>query len=394
MVIMNKHIKTVIVGSGILGACHAFTFSKSRNVCVFDIASGPSQNFGTGASSACIRRHYSHPELALLATYAFNFIESLQERFPNFGLFTRTGCLSIANSKNVFQDTYRQTFEKIKIPFREHPGAELKNKFDQLKIADFETGIFDEYAGYADPHGLTALLVDLAKVNGASFNYNTKVKEILYSDSKVIGIRTDKDEVVSCNEVIIAGSYLTENLLTNSNINFSLPSTSKRPVFTIYAPLNDGRYRGPIFADFTNEIYCKPEADGVLAGSIANEDEENRLSIDDDYFNIDETRIISLLDRIQERFKSPVINKDQIRIVNGFYDVNDVDWVPIQDQIGPSGLYLSFATSGHGFKLAFPMAELLLSQIDGNLQPSILSSIEPSIFNLNDKRINATGVLA
>lgn len=391
---MNKKIKTVIVGSGILGACHAYTFSNSRSVRVFDTASGPSQNFGTGASSACIRRHYSHPELALLATYAFNFIENLQEQFPNLRLFNRTGCLSIANSKNIFQGIYRQTFEKVKIPFCEHSDGELKNKFDQLKIANFETGIYDEFAGYADPHGLTALLVDLAKVNDAIFSFNTKITEILYSESKVIGVRTDKGEVVSCDEVIIAGSYLTENLLKNSNINFSLPSTSKRPVFTIYAPLDDGKYRGPIFADFTNEIYCKPEADGVLVGSIATEDEEIKSSIDEDYFNIDETRIISLLDRIQARFKSPKINKDQIRIVKGFYDVNDIDWIPIQDQIGPSGLYLSFATSGHGFKLAFPMAELLLSQIDGTDRPSILSLIEPSIFNLNDKRINATGVLA
>jgi glycine/D-amino acid oxidase-like deaminating enzyme len=391
---MNKKIKTVIVGSGILGACHAFTFSKSRNVFVFDVASGPSQNLGTGASSACIRRHYSHPELTLLASYAFNFIENLQAQLPNLCLFNRTGCLSLADSKNMFQGIYRQTFEKTNIPFIELPQGELANKFDQLKITNFETGIYDEFAGYADPHGLTSALVDLAKINGARFSYNTKVTEIQYNESKVIGVRTDKGEIISCDEVIIAGSYLTENLLNNSGISIPLPSTSKRPVFTIYAPLNDGKYRGPIFADFTNEIYCKPEANGVLVGSIAAEDEENKSSIDTDNFNIEETRIISLLDRIQRRFESPKINKGQIRIVKGFYDVNDVDWIPIQDQIGPAGLYLSFATSGHGFKLAFPMAELLISQIDGSVRPSILSLIEPSIFNLNNKRINATGVLA
>lgn len=392
--IMNKKIRTVIIGAGILGASHAFTFSKSRSVFVFDIASGPGQNLGTGSSSACIRRHYSHPELTLLATYGFNFVENLQAQFPSIKLFNRTGCLSIADSKNIYQNIYRQTFEKVRIPFSEYSAEGLQSRFNQLSVDNFETGIYDELAGYADPHSLTALLSDLARKNGAQFSFNTKVTGIISTDSKVLGIKTDNGDVFYCDEVIIAGSYLTKSLLINSGITFSLPSTSKRPVFTVYVPLEDGKYRGPIFADFTNEIYCKPESQGVLVGSIAAEDEENKTPSDEDYSKTDEMRIISLLDRIQKRFTAPNITKEQTRIVTGYYDVNDLDWIPIQDQIGPSGLYLSFATSGHGFKLAFPMAELLISQIDGTPRPSILSRIEPSIFQQNNNRMNANGVLA
>lgn len=68
--------------------------------------------------------------------------------------------------------------------------------------------------------------------------------------------------------------------------------------------------------------------------------------------------------------------------------------MPIQDQVGVDGLYVSFATSGHGFKLAFAMSELLLAQISGEPVSSLLNSIEPALFNLGNKRIRATGVLA
>jgi glycine/D-amino acid oxidase-like deaminating enzyme len=131
-----------------------------------------------------------------------------------------------------------------------------------------------------------------------------------------------------------------------------------------------------------------------LVGSIAAEDEEIKIGLESHHHIHDEGRLLSLLERIRRRFRKPIINKESIRIVTGFYDVNDVDWIPVQDQVGPEGLYVSYATSGHGFKLAFPMSELLLSQIDGCPKPRALANIETSIFNLNNKRINAGGVLA
>jgi|GEM_PF-5396071 len=391
---MKSKKNTIIIGSGILGASHALTLSPTRNVYVFDFVNGPGQNMGTGASSACIRRHYSHPELAILATYGFNFIEGLSKSFPNINLFSKTGCLSVAEKDNKYQSIYRRTFNEINILFKEYSSSEMRSNFIELNVNNYEVGIYDENAGYADPQSLTNLLINLARSKGAQVKYNIKIAKILFNGSKVSGVQTDGDDIIPSDEVIIAGSYLTESLLSNSGINLELPSTSKRSIFTIYAPLETGKYRGPIFADFSNEIYCKPESEGILVGSLASEDEDHKLRSDEHNFTVKEDRLVSLLDRIQMRFKSPIITKDRVKIVKGIYDVNDFDWIPIQDQCGPEGLYLSFATSGHGFKLAFAMSELLLSQMDQSKNPKGLGNIDPAIFNLNHKRINAVGVLA
>jgi glycine/D-amino acid oxidase-like deaminating enzyme len=385
---------SVVIGAGIVGAAIANVLSHNRLVHLFDMAPGPAHNMGTGSSSACVRRHYSHNELLTLSSFGFRFLTELQNRTKGSRIFHTTGCVSIGTKGNSSHEVYRNVFKSGGIQFEELNAHDMINRFDQLKIKDTEEGIFDESAGYADPHAVTRLLIAEAKSRSANIVYNNRIEKIHISNGKVKSIETQNGDHVNCDEVILATSFLTENLLRQSGLDLHLPPTSKRPVFTVYAPLQNGNYTGPIFADFINEIYCRPETGGILIGSIAAEDENLTAIPSDETCKIDEFRLASLLERIGNRFKVPVLDKNHIRIVNGFYDVNDADWNPIQAQIGPEGLYVSYATSGHGFKLAFAMAELLRAKLDEVAVPTSLSSVNPDVFGLSDNRLIASGVLA
>lgn len=393
---MGAKQKIIIVGAGVLGAAHAYELSRNQNVeiTLLEASSGPAVNLGTGASSGCVRRCYSSVDLARLANYGYDFLDHLQNTHPESQFFFRVGCISLGPAENPYQKIYRDIFAKAKFEVYNFTRDELERRYAGLSFADNEMGILDERAGYADPYLVTNLMVKAASARGVKTRFNTRVRALHELTGKVTGVELESGEKLAADLVVLAAGYHSMRLLRESGLQLQLPPTSARPVFTIFVPLAGGTFTGPVFADFTYNIYCKPEQGGALVGSLAAEDEEEKSVNANGEFHVPQARLENLTERAGERLKDANLNPSRVRVVKGYYDVSDLDWVPIQTESEIKGLYLSFATSGHGFKLAPALASLLASEMHLAQPNPALAGVSAQLFSLGDKRFQAGGVLA
>ncbi len=390
-----KHQRTVaIVGCGILGASHALEFSKIANtkVIVLEAAPGPAMNSGTGASSACVRRCYSSESLTLMADYGARFLSELQTQNPGNPLFVKAGCLSLAKQGTAFLESQIQIFLNLDFKFQSLDHLQLKKKYPALSFSTDEIGLLDQESGYASPHLVTEVLVKQAREAGAEFHFNCRAASLILSNGEIKGIQLADHRIISADLVILASAVGTKNLLDSVDIH--LPAaTSIRPVFTAFLERSDSDPI-PVIADLPNEIYLRQEGAGVLIGSLAERDEEAIITDAEAEIIVDHLRLQDLIERTAHRLPNVNLNPSRVKVVRGLYDVNDTDWMPIQCEAGVKGLYVSFATSGHGFKLAFALSKMLSAEIGIADLPDSLSRVGKSLFNLSHDRLTASGVLA
>jgi glycine/D-amino acid oxidase-like deaminating enzyme len=119
-----------------------------------------------------------------------------------------------------------------------------------------------------------------------------------------------------------------------------------------------------IFADTTLGIYVRPESDDfMLVGSLETK-EANDFVDDPDVFRDtpDFDRITLYSERLTRRYPP----MEEGSYFNGWASLYDVspDWQPILDEIpGIAGLYCAVGSSGHGFKLAPAVGEMMATLI-------------------------------
>ena len=125
-----------------------------------------------------------------------------------------------------------------------------------------------------------------------------------------------------------------------------------------------------IFGDTTLGIYVRPEGDDfMLVGSLETKEADDFVDDPEVYRDSPDFDRVSLYsERLAKRY--PAMESGSYS--NGWASLYDVspDWQPILDQIpGIAGLYCAVGSSGHGFKLAPAVGELMSGLVVDGKQP-------------------------
>jgi sarcosine oxidase subunit beta len=221
-----------------------------------------------------------------------------------------------------------------------------------VDVSDIALASYERESGYADPSSTANALVTRARELGATVAQYHAAERLLTAGSRVTGVATSAGEVAAPVVVNCAGLWAA-SLLAPLGIEVDVKPTRHQMCFFRRPP----GFRGhPAIADRPNETYMRPETGNLtIHGLIAYEE-----VVDPDHYNegADPDEIVKNAELIARRFPA-MENGLSMGGYSGVYDVTP-DKQPVLGAIPEyAGLYADFGWSGHGFKHAPVIGDIL-----------------------------------
>ena len=350
----------VIVGGGVNGVAVAFHLAR-RGVRVTvverdSVAAGP-----TGRSCGLVRQHYSHPTTARMALESLRVFQRFDELVGGECDFRQTGALVLAGPQEVESLTANVAMQRgVGIDSRllsPREAAEIEPHADLDGVA---AAAWEPEAGYADAYATSQAFAQRARQLGAELRTGTTVSSVVVDGGRATGVVTDRG-VIAAGAVVLAAGPWSAPLARGCGIE--LPLVAARVQVCLFDKPPEIERHG-IVLDTALGIYTRPEGEELmLTGSLDTSEAENAVDDPDAY---DETadfeRTSRYADRLVRRYPAMVDG----RLRSGYASLYDVtpDWQPVLDELpGVGGLYCCAGSSGHGFKLAPVVGEMMAGLI-------------------------------
>jgi len=352
----------IVIGGGVNGAAIAFYLAQ-RGVSVRliekdSIGSGP-----TGLSCGIIRQHYSHPVTAGMALRSLRVFQDFSAIVGGECDFHETGFILAAGPEHIETLVANVAMQQsVGIDTRLIGVEELEAMEPSVCTEGIVGAAYEREAGYADPHSTTASYANRAEELGAELHTGVSVESIVVESGKATGVRTSEGEFAAGAVVLAAGPW---SPALSKLCGVELPITPCRVQVCLFnrAPELE---RKAIFIDTPLGVYARPEGeDLMLVGSVETNEADAGIGDPDHYQRAADFDAISRYsEQLIRRF--PAMTSGAF--VNGYASLYDVtpDWRPILDELpGVEGLFCCAGSSGHGFKLAPAVGEMMADLVTG-----------------------------
>lgn len=357
---MNNNHDVIIVGGGINGTSIAYHLAKQgASVTLVEkafIAGGP-----TGLSSAIVRQHYSNPVTARMALNSIEVWQNFSELVGGDSGFTKTGFLIGVRPEDV--DGLKANIgmqQSAGIDTRFVTPEEMREIEPQLDPRGLGGGAYEPDSGYCDAAAAANGFAKAAQDYGARIQTGANATGFQVRNGKIVSVETDHGPL-SGGSVILAAGPWTAQLL--GKIGVEVPIIAARVKVALYRrPEDFPRHR--VWADFISQVYVRPETGNLmLVGSISPKEADDEVK-DPDKFNdrVDMDTLADFAERAAMRYPAMERSYAASSYVS-LYDITP-DWHPIMDAVpGFEGLYVCAGGSGHGFKLAPAVGEMMANLV-------------------------------
>ncbi len=357
----------VIIGAGVTGSSIAFNLATRgiTNVVVLEknfIASG-----ATGKSSACIRQHYSTEVTARMVRRSLDVFENFGDVVGGSAGFTRTGYLMGVPEQDL--DALKKVVamqRRVGINTRFISPEEIREIEPRTRVEDLAGGAWEPDSGYADPSDTTSSFIRRARELGVQVHQGTEVTGIQLVGGAVAEVVTNKGRFSTPTVIDAAGAWGDR---IAAMVEVAIPLTVCRHNICFVKRPTEAADRHPLFYDFVSQVYTRPEgADLTLVGSLDPIELNDRVDPDHYDHGVSYDRTVEMTGHVTHRF--PRFETGYFHSgYSGFFDVMP-DWHPILDAVpGISGMYMAVGFSGHGFKLAPAVGEMMAELIINGKQP-------------------------
>ncbi len=229
---------------------------------------------------------------------------------------------------------------------------EVRRLVPAMEVDDVALAAHEPRSGYADATATTNAFAERARELGATVVQNLEVETILVDGRKVAGVRTAAGEISAPAVVVCAGLW-ADRLLAPLGIAVSIAPTRHQMCFFRRPP---GFAAHPAVIDRLHATYMRPETGSLTIHGLAAYQEV----VDPDNYNesADPDEIARNAELIARRF--PIMEHGlSMGGYSGVYDVTP-DHQPVLGAIPEyGGLFANFGWSGHGFKHAPEVGEIL-----------------------------------
>jgi sarcosine oxidase subunit beta len=356
-----KGATTIVVGGGILGATTACELARTG----MDVLLLEASRFGkqsTGKSAAIVRCHYSNPEVVRMAVHSRETLRQLPLLLDCDPVYTRSGWLFLVDEENTgfaIENAEMQDEEGL-------DTVEVDDLQEYLPGVD-ETGIayalYEPDAGFAEPVATTNAYITAAKAAGARALEGTPVEAIVLDGDRVRGVRAG-GELVECDNLVLAAGPWTLKLAGDAGLALPLEITREQDVIFATAPEETIT---PAVSSQIDRVYMRPapehgESHLLVGRGFPKEYETvDPAGYDDE---VDAAFERDVLDRVAGRLPR-LAGMRRVAGRVGLYDVAP-DWHPILGAVdGLDGLFLATGGSGHCFKLAPAIGEMVAGDVLG-----------------------------
>ena len=347
----------LIVGAGIVGCCTAYELARTgtKDVLIVDkadAASGP-----TGRSSGVVRQFYTHPTLVQMARQGLHAYAATKDETGFDSGFVRTGWVLTVDARS--EAVARKGLEiqqPLGVGSRWISVADMQELVPGIATDGLVGAIYESDSGYGDPPSAAVAYLSAAREKGVAYRPRTGVLRWLLRGDRIVGAETtagtiEADFVFNC-----AGSWVPQLI---GPLGFQAPvTTSRHQIVTVRETPRPPR---PIVSDPVNLVYIRPEGrDLTLIGSNAPSDSLDHVDVERCPERAEDEKIESMVTNASKRLPE-LANAGIAHDWSGVYDVSE-DGFPILGELpGLEGMAIATGLSGHGFKLAPAIAEILTS---------------------------------
>ena len=374
---MPRSADIVVVGAGLFGTSIAFALASRGAESVALVERDAPGSGDSGLSFSMVRRHYSN---RVTATLAMAGVETIQRWDDAVGVgesgYVRTGYLLVADEARraaVEANVERLRSWGLETQFVE--PDEIAELEPLLALDGVAGGAYEPDGGFADAPKMTLSWFAGAVARGVAPILGTRVIGIRVDSDRVRGVETDAGFIEAPVVVDAAGAWGPELART---AGIELPIALRRIQVAVLRQPHDRPQTGLTFSDMVSNLVLRPDRAG-LALAVAYQPEE--LVEERDACRRDPNP--GYEDAVREALRRRVPAYADASWEGGFAGTYDYtpDWNPLIGWApGLEGLYLALGWSGHGFKLAPSVGEVVADEVLGR-EPAIdVSELRPDRF--------------
>ncbi len=363
--------RVIVVGAGINGVTAAIELKKrGHRVVLVDPGPLPHPLAASTDISKAVRAAYGADEdYAALAERSIELWRAWNREF-GVELYHETGALFLRQQTmqaGDFEYESCKVLQKHGHEFERIDSAKLRQRYPAFNAELYRDGFFDPKAGYVESGRVVATLVERAKSLGVELREHAKFTALNESDNCVKGIVLEGHNHLAGDAVIIAAGAWTPFMLPFTRTFFR---ATGHPVFHLKPDTPDLFLpeKFPFFgADIsTTGYYGFPLNQGVV--KIANHGPGREMSPDSPEREVtpEEERDLRkfLAASLPPLAKAPIF---YTRICM-YCDTADGDFWIACDPERP-GLVIATGDSGHGFKFAPVLGQIISDAVEGKTNP-------------------------
>src|SRR5438552_1226142 len=364
--------KVIIVGAGINGVTAAIELKKRRHkVALVDPGPLPHPLAASTDASKAVRAAYgADEEYTELAERAIKLWRKWNKEF-GLQFYREVGVMFVCQREMKPGDFEYESFKMLEN--RGHKiermnSAQVWKRFPAWNPELYRDGVLEWEAGYAESERAVAKLIERAKSLGVELHEGTRFSQLDESDDRVKGIVLDNGQQIAGHLVVIAAGAWTPYLLPFTKNFFR---ATGQPVFHLkpQQPELFAAERFPVFgADITTTGYYgfPLNRDGVV--KIANHGPGREMSPDSPERLVTRQEEQNLREFLSSTF--PVLADAPIVYsrVCMYCDTHDGHFWIARDP-DREGLIIAAGDSGHGFKFAPVLGEIIADAVEERQNP-------------------------
>lgn len=357
----------VVIGGGVIGTSIAYQLASRgvRRVVVLErrfLAAG-----ATGRSVGIVRQLYPTDAATRMV------VRSLAA-FRRFGDETGgdagyVACGVLIGVPAALSAALAATAERQRgLGVRSHllSAADIAAIEPRIDARDLATAVWEPDSGYGDPAAVTAGYAAAARRFGARIEQGAEVVALARDRSGVAAVETARGDRIATRVVVVAAGLWASAVARLAGV--ALPIVvGRHPVVVVERPPSFGAEH-PVYLDLGGGAYARPERGGLtLTGSLT--DDETKHPMDPERLG-DEVGLDECAP-ILERTGRALPSLADGRLCGGWGGAFDItpDWMPILDAADVPGLWIAAGMSGHGFKLAPAIGEMMAALVTGAAPP-------------------------
>jgi glycine/D-amino acid oxidase-like deaminating enzyme len=234
--------------------------------------------------------------------------------------------------------------------------SDLRAIDSRVALRDDEYVAYEAEAGYCEALQVVASFAAAARGRGVDIREGEPATSLIIRDRKVAGVETP-GAILSTRTVVLAAGPWAAPLAATAGVELPVWACRTQAAL-IRRPCEFGPPH-PVYGDLINQIYCKPvQGEITQVGNVDPREEQEPVDADNYNEVADRDFVEEMRGKLQRRY--PQMRRGVGR--GGYAALYSVtpDWQPILDRLpGIEGGYCAVGFSGHGFKMAPAVGQIL-----------------------------------
>ncbi len=258
---------TVIVGGGVLGASIAYHLAEAGRTDVLLLDANVLGSGTTWHAAGLVNGARATATLTDLSRFSRGFYEQLGELSGIDVNWQRAGSLSLARTDGRVDElkyqndvANRNGVDAVWV----EPG-DVTNHWPLVNPAGVKAGLLIPGDGHINPGYGAVALAKLAHERGVTIREGVAVTEILVTDGRVVGVRTDRGDIES-GDVVLAAGLWSRDLARTAGAN--LPLYAAEHVHVRTGVIDGVVPTLPVLRDLDSSYYLRHEEGRLLVGAF------------------------------------------------------------------------------------------------------------------------------